>query len=281
MMLNDSPWIPSPDERALLRDPPIPAVVRTAGLVPRRGIGSAGRVRPRSAHLPSQDPSPRDLPEGEAKESAIEDATRNYRPGSMPEAIWDVIGDVVLDWVSRVEYANADSATRTLTATAQFVRYCWETCGIGMTPEALLQIGVIDEFVWNGLSDVVDSTRATYRSDIIRVARAVRPTDETLVGSKRFPRTERVNPPYTAEQELLLRSWAGAQSTRYAVVNANVMCAGGLGAGLTTNELLRLQAAHVEVDNAGVLLHVSGANPRVVPVRMDWESTLADLAQAA
>jgi hypothetical protein len=90
-----------------------------------------------------------------------------------------------------------------------------------------------------------------------------------------------VNPPYTAEQERLLRPWANAQTTRYAVVNANVMLACGLGAGLTTNELLLLQAGHVEVDDAGVLLHVSGSNPRVVPVRMDWESTLADLAHAA
>lgn len=215
-----------------------------------------------------------------ARESAIEDATRNYRPGSMPDAIWNAIGEVVLDWVSKVNYDSADSATRALTATAQFVR-CWETCGLGMAPEDLLHIGVIDEFVWNGLSGVVDSTRATYRSDLIRVARAVRPTDEALIGNKHFPRTERVNPPYTAEQERLLVSWAGAQATRYAVVNANVMCACGLGAGLTTNELLLVQAAHVEVDDAGVLLHVSGSNPRIVPVRMDWESTLADLAQAA
>jgi hypothetical protein len=274
-------WTPSSDERALFRNPPIPDVVRTSGLVPRRGIGSAGRVRPRTAHLSRQDLSHRVLPVGEAKESAIDDATRNYTPGSMPETTWNAISAVVLDWVSKVDYDSAESATRALSATAQFVRYCWETCGLGMAPEDLLQFGVIDEFVWNGLSDVVDSTRATYRADIIRVARAVRPTDETLAGNKQFPRTERVNPPYTAEQERLLRPWANAQTTRYAVVNANVMLACGLGAGLTTNELLLLQAGHVEVDDAGVLLHVTGSHPRVVPVRMDWESTLADLAQAA
>ncbi|MGA4670394.1 hypothetical protein ACPCG0_11475 [Propionibacteriaceae bacterium Y1923] len=274
-------WTPSSAERALFRNPPIPDIVRTSGQVPRRGIGSAGRVRPRAAHLSTEDLSRREVPADEARGSAIDDAIRNYRPGSMPEAIWDVIGDTVTGWVSLVDYDSPDSATRALTATAQFVRYCWEGCGLGMDAEDLLNIGVIDEFVWNGLSGVVDSTRATYRADIIRVARAVRPSDESLIGNKQFPRTERVNPPYTAEQERLLRSWAGAQTTRYTVVNANVMLACGLGAGLTTNELLLLQAGHVEVDDAGVLLHVSGSNPRVVPVRMDWESTLADLAQAA
>lgn len=211
----------------------------------------------------------------------IDNTLKNYRAAAVSENAWSVIGPTVLDWVAQVPHSSGRASGRSLSATAQFVRWCWQSQGFGLKADDLLQVGVIDEFVWNGLKDVSDSTRATYRADLIRVARSVRPGDEALRGTRRFEAQERVNPPYTRQQELLLNSWAAAQATRYGVVNAKVLLACGLGAGLTTNEVMRLQAGHVEVDDDGVLLHVTGSNPRVVPVRQDWEDVLATVAQAA
>lgn len=234
--------------------------------------------------------------------SLIDDRFGSYRPTAVSAAVWQVIGETVIEWVAQTDaptvvpadtragnHRSLRTAKRALSVTAQFVAYCWQSCGYGLDPDALLRVGVIDEFVCNGLAGVSDSTRATYRADLIKVARAVRPGDESLIGTTRLSGQEAVNPPYTNEQEQLLDAWAGAQPSQYAVVNAKVLLGCGLGAGLTTAELLALQASHVEVDDSaddpadgkGVLIHVPGSNPRAVPVRITYEKVLAEVAASA
>lgn len=272
---------PTPSDRVLLREAP-----RRAWRVPRtarrftRAVNAESQRR-WAAHVYRDHTAGRPLPAAVLGGTTVESKIANYVPGSIPANVWEVIAEPVRDWVSKTNHATPLDARRALTATAQFARYCWQEAGLGLDPEDLFHLDLINEFVINALPDVSITTRSTYRSDLLKIARAVRPTDLALRGNTLIPAHEGVNPPYTPAEERLLWSWAEAQATQPAVINAKVMLAAGLGAGLFVNELMNLTARDVHVDDDGVLLTIGGDRPRIVPVRIEWEDTLATLAQAA
>jgi len=124
-------------------------------------------------------------------------------------------------------------------------------------------------------------TQGSLRSRLLRLS-------ETLVeGPHRHPRTPAIpaaeaQAPYSDREVSLLRSWAANQNTAYRTVNATMILALGLGAGLVVREMAGVTAADVTIDDDGVLIAVTaGARPRTVPVLAAWEDAIASVASAS
>lgn len=202
-----------------------------------------------------------------------------FRP-DMPDETWSVIEDSVRAWVAECDAHGMLETRRLLGIVSQHVRWCWETAGLPLDKSVVFRHQVVAEFIDKGLPNAKPATRGSYRSTLMNAA------DILLEGARviyRPPKLPDSDPacPYTASEVTLLRYWAAGQRTEMLRVNATVLLALSLGAGLSTNEVMLAQAEHVTVDDEGVLIDVAGERPRVVPVLAEWEETIAAIAQAA
>lgn len=202
-----------------------------------------------------------------------------YTPTIAPEH-WDVIGEFVRDAVSDCENKTAYAAHTLMVATTYHVLWCWQTAGLPLERDVIFRRDVIAEYTDRGFAKASDAYRTNRRSMLLRVSEQVvsphlRPERLTTLASS-TPTT-----PFTRTEVALLRSWANGQNTLYRRINCNILLAFGLGAGLSTAEILDVRCQDVTVDEDGVLITVTGTRARVVPVLQAWEGPIAEMSQAA
>lgn len=153
-----------------------------------------------------------------------------------------------------------------------------DSVGLELSAEALLCEAVIERFVLVGLAGVSPATRRTLRSNLRALSRACerypKPAPVALV-------RDRAKAPYSeAEIEGYLRL-AGAQSTRARRMRCTALVCLGAGAGVIASELRRLRGTDIICRTDGVLVAVSGARARKVPVLERYQQPLVDAARFA
>lgn len=206
-------------------------------------------------------------------------AITNYTPDLPPEdwaAIAPFVRAAVTDCMGKVPY----SPRELFKAATRHVWWCWRAAGLPLERGVVFHPEVIGEFIDHGCPDWSRPTAANRRSLLLRMSGLLMPAGSRPV---RLPAmwAARPLPPYTATEVVALRSWAAGQTTQTRLVQCHVLLALGFGAGLSAAEVADLRTGNVHVDSEGVLVEVVGNRARMVPVLAEWESVLADLADAA
>ena len=152
--------------------------------------------------------------------------------------------------------------------------------GLPLTPAVLLDADVIERYIAVGMSGARDSTRATRRAILRRIARhcASPPKDLPLPIAYR-----RVRPPYSPEELQGLLALASAQPTPSRRRTLRAILHLGLGCGIASRDLAWVRGQDVEqLPDGAVSVTVSGGTrPRAVVALHAHETELLELSRFA
>jgi hypothetical protein len=183
----------------------------------------------------------------------------------------------VLDCVRRLPAKGWPVAIRTLRVLTQLTAWAVGQ-GMALDAELVFDPDTIERFVVEGL--VQNSSRATYRADLRRVAPLL--TKEapweprpTLLSRRQ------VAPPYTSAELGLLSADGTRQRTLQRRRAARALIALGAGVGLDGRWVTRVRARDVVVDCDTVLVRVGTPSARMVPVLHPWADEVTELAATA
>lgn len=188
---------------------------------------------------------------------------------------WSTIGEFVTDAVREAAAESVYNERDLFAAVTPLVLWAWQSQGWPLERDVIFTVEAIESFVGMGLQHYRSNAgRNTLRSRLLRVSETVLPDAEPptlrpLGGSD-------PSKPYSPTQVTLLQGWAVNQQTAGRRSNAEALLALGLGAGLAGREILALTVADIDVDDAGVVIRVSGDRARDVPVLARWEDQLID-----
>lgn len=191
----------------------------------------------------------------------------------VPAEAWPVIGDVVVEVMRRSQFTGEEVFAKRMRTVARLAWWAHQA-GYPLTLDVLLAEATIEDWFNRGMPGFDQGTRATYRSQMRAVARAVNPLNNAPVPVGRVPHRD-VRPPYDVEQAQAV-VWLALQDPnrvlRAKTVTAIVL---GLGAGLDSRDLLTLGRRHIDdrgVD--GIHITVPGSRTRDVVLLRVFEDTL-------
>ena len=209
-------------------------------------------------------------------------AIADYRPRFMPNERWEPIADLVREAVTRCEGKTPHEARVLLGVTASLADWCDRVAGIPLEVRYVFRHDIVNSYVSHLLNntEMKRSSVATHRSRLLRMADVLQDGPPVIQQLKGL-RAGDTAAPYSHDEQVALCWWADQQPTDLRRINATVLLALTMGAGLTNAEALLVEAKDVAVDDLGVLITVYGKRERVVPVLAEWESVVADVADAA
>lgn len=193
---------------------------------------------------------------------------KRYKPRGISEEAWEVVRPFTDDLLAPL-YPGKRPPRDTRVVVNQVANFAWLR-GIPLTTDDLFTDGVISWYLRD--TDLTDATRATYRSRLVSVARAINPNAGQMLllsYGKREPHR-----PYSDREAAELWAWARGQGTEHRRQSAQVLVALGLGAGLLRTDIALLRARDLRADHDGVLIDVPGSSERQVPVLARWEKPL-------
>lgn len=203
-----------------------------------------------------------------------------YHPASLPDRDWGRIRPFVTAVVetAQEQYEGRYNTRDLLSALTGHVHWVTQVACLPLDVSTILHRDTIAEYIAHGCPSLTPGSRATRRSQLIRIAEAALPAEERV---SRLQAVHRDNParPYTPAEQIALRSWAVGQTTDQRREDCHTILALGLGAGLATTDMLALRVEDILVDNQGVLITVHGTRTREVPVLARWEKHLVTLTQ--
>jgi len=209
---------------------------------------------------------------------SVNDAIDEYRARRLTSAARGEVEAFVAACVRDVAPDTVLATRKLLGQLTYHVEWCW-TVGYPLTREVVLRRDIIAESIEARMQNYATSSRATARSRLFRVSDALGTGPARHVRVPSYAYRPPIAP-YTSREVASLWWWAEHQRTEYRRINAHILLALGLGGGLSPAEVIALRARDVHVDDAGVVLHVTGERPRAVPMLQAWEDTVAALARA-
>jgi integrase len=213
------------------------------------------------------------------QERSVSDAIARFSPREVPRDLWDRIVGPVRTWAGMAPSCDAAEAGALMTVLTQLAVWA-DTLGLPLSPDALFHPDTIDRFAREGCSHLAAGTQLNYRRQLRSVARAV-------MGPDHFPppplslKKSHTRGPYSKAEVAALAAWCRGLSTERYRVNAGVMLAFGLGAGLRSQELSDLVGSDVGSDGAGVVVHVGRGASRSIPVVDRWADQVLAHARRA
>lgn len=153
-----------------------------------------------------------------------------------------------------------------------------ESVGLELSAGVVLADAVIERFILCATADVSPATRRTLRTNLRALARALErsaPPDPVALSR------ERAKAPYSdAEIDGYLRL-AAAQPTHARRMRCAALVCLGAGAGIVAGELRHLRGLDVVSRSGGVIVTITGARARSVPVLACYHQPLLDAAAFA
>jgi integrase len=196
-----------------------------------------------------------------------------YRPRSLSPAA----ADFTRGMVAQAAPATPTRAKALLFAAATLAGFA-EQVGLELEPRVVLSEATVERLVLVGCDGVSPATRRTLRTNLRALARAIEPNPEPAPVSLVRERAKRSYSPTEIDGYLRL---ADAQSTRARRLRASALVCLGAGAGIITGELRHVRGSDVVERSGGVLVQVSGARARAVPVLERYQPRLLDAAAFA
>jgi len=204
----------------------------------------------------------------------------SYRP-AIPQPYWEKVRPFVLNIMNDAEpLLSKDDALQTMSVLTRFGLWVWQSAGLELTREVVFRNELIEECFSHLFASLTSNTLSTYRSRLRMLQRVLRELDDgdVRLNSRPFKGASAL-PPYSEKELVAFRSWARGQNTHSKRRDAQLLLALGAGAGLTTEDLVRLKTDDVLIDEDGVLLEVKGRRARKVPVLREWEALIVDAVQ--
>lgn len=198
--------------------------------------------------------------------AAAAQAIARYAPCSLHAAA----GSFVREVVAKASPATPARAKALLFAASRLASFS-ESVGLLLCAETVLQESVIERFIAQGCDAVSPASRRTLRSNLRALWRAHE--------AHRRPRPiplgrERAKAPYSdAEIEGYLRL-AACQPTDARRMRCQALICLGAGAGIVAGELRGVRGTDVVARSGGVVVEVSGARARTVPVISRFQEPL-------
>ncbi len=168
----------------------------------------------------------------------------------------------------------------TLSTLSGLVYWC-EQQALPVTEQTLLDPGVIDRYVTEGMRNLGPGSRDNAHTSLRRVVRA----RQGRLFSDHRTRKPRDRPdpkaPYTAKEVDGLLGWAAARQTEIQRHSALAICALGLGGGLAARDLIHVQGTDItRGPDWTVTVGIGGADHRQTVLLRRYEDLALRLAQA-
>ena len=195
-----------------------------------------------------------------------------YKP-TMPASDWQLIGPFVIACVDASSTSTRYGKPELYAAAAPLTRWAVRHAGLPLDPTAIFDRDVIDRFVSTSDQYRTKASKNTIRSRLLRISEALL-TPEAIVEALRPLGSSDPSAPYSAAEQVALRSWATVQPTAEKRRSAGALLALGIGAGLSGKEIIECKATDLISDASGVVVLVRGDRPRRVPVTRAWEDGL-------
>jgi integrase len=209
----------------------------------------------------------------------VEEAIDQYQ-AQLPKKQRKAVEGFVKDMVRDLNPDNAARAQRFLTYLTRYTLWCAQH-GYSLDRDVVLRMELIVDYCAFALPQDKTKTVATTRSHLRRASVNLLTGPHKQVDIPPMS-AQPSQPPYSERELTAIRAWALHQTTHYTRVNATVLLALTLGAGLSTKEVLGVRASHITTDAHGVLVDVTeGKHPRTVPVLAEWEEPLTAIADAS
>ena len=200
-----------------------------------------------------------------------------YQPKGIDSAAWSQVQPFVSACATRLSLGHTASGLRTARVLARLAAWCVAE-GIALDPELVLDPETVERFVCQGVADT--PSRATYRSVLRRIGPALTATAPWEARPTVLARRH-VALPYSEAELSGLRAAATRQATPGRIRAARALLALGAGAGLDGRWVARVSAVDVVVRSGSVQIWVGEPSPRLVPVLVEWEREVLDLATSA
>lgn len=201
-----------------------------------------------------------------------------YVPTHVDLASWAQVAAAVS---AAVHAATASESTRQRYRTHAAAFAAWTNREAGaVTVDELFRLEAIERYIEVGMPEAKESTRASRRSILRRIARHAHPT-LSMLPEPRPIAYRRVRAPYQAHEVASYFRIAEAQPTKGRRDSLMAVLSLGLGCGLDCSDLGWVRGVDVQTTDNGVEVAVGGRRSRVVVCLSRYEDWLADLAPAA
>jgi integrase len=213
-------------------------------------------------------------------QDAVLQRIARYTP-DIPPQYWDVVAPFVRSVASDVQLATDRPVSKPLLwILTRLALWAWQTAGLELDRTTLLTPEVIAEFIETGCPSLRTSTCGTIRSNLLYARKVLLAKESsTRFEPQRFTASDPMRP-YSTKDLVALRTWASGQHSDIRRRDCWTLLALGAGAGLASEDIVRLKTDDVNVDSLGVLLKVTGRRARLVPVLSDWEQPIIDATSA-
>ena len=202
----------------------------------------------------------------------------DYRPTHVPSKTWESIAEVARSAVS-YSAMTEQTARRHLSHISPYAAWAYHE-GVPLNLAQLMEASTIERYIEVGMPDAKDSTRATRRSILRRIARHSHPS--LAASPDPLPLAyRRVRAPYEAHEVASYFRLAEAQPSQGRRKSLLAVLLLGLGCGLDCADLGWVRGLDVRSTDEGVAVAVGGRRPRRVVCFSRYEDRLAALALAA
>ena len=203
-----------------------------------------------------------------------------YRPRAVGPA-WTRVAPEVRRVVKAALPATPYTAAQLLGSLSRLALHA-DARGCPASAELWLSREMIEAFIATGAPAVAESTRANYRSRLLRLREAMIGPD-LASGATASLSGSRASAPYSAAERTELWSWACGQPTPALRTGCKLLLALGFGCGLDSHEIVALRSHDVRAtaDGGPVVVNVRGRRARLVVCRRAWERVLAEQAGQA
>ena len=198
-----------------------------------------------------------------------------YRPNAIPAQAWEPVADFTRQAALDVHPRDPRRATEAMRTLSQFVVWCYRQ-GLPLDREIIFTPEVVERFITVGCAHLVESSRATRRSDLRRFSFTLtRKAPWTPV--PRRMRADYAIVPYTPDEVARMLEVATQQRTPLQRRRLSALLALGLGAGCYPREARDVTTAHLVTRHGHLCLSIPGDHARVVPISPPHDETLAQI----
>lgn len=220
--------------------------------------------------------TPRTLSDAEIKGVRAYEPKRTIQPEN-----WPAIRDFVANATLTVAPNSVGDPLSYISVIVRYVDWCYRVMGIDLVIDDIFDFDMIAYYAMNATDDVHSkASKGSIRARLLWVGDHLVPggvRERVLEKAGRTP----VTAPYSQAEILQLKQWAVSQNTAYSRHMCWTVLAFGLGAGLTSRELVNLKREDVTETSDGVFVTIrSGGAPRQVVVTGEWEDHAMVLAES-
>lgn len=189
-----------------------------------------------------------------------------YRP-QLPARHWQTVAHFTRTVVTAARPANQPITVRMMFLVSRLAVWAWQTAGVELTVQAVMQQSMIDRFVTDTYRHQDASTRSRAATVLSHITAVVTGTERPMTKVKY---AESLGTPYLPSDEAWLRSWPDKQSTEGRRRNAHGVLGLCRGAGLTRYEVELVRVRDVHLDAATPHVFVRGDHARITPINEAW-----------